>query len=97
MTHRVSHAFRIASDLRQVRREVMLASDSEATADNYLRRILAAMDSLTDFPERYPPWRYSPSLRMMPVAKYCVFYRVAGDTGRVVHIRYAGRTPFRSR
>ena len=75
----------------------MLASESDATADNYLHRILDAMDSLVDFPERYPPWRYSPSLRMMPVAKYCVFYRVVGDTVRVVHIRYAGRTPFRSR
>ena len=75
----------------------MLASNSDATADNYLRRILDAMDSLADFPERYPPWRYSPSLRMMPVAKYCVFYRVVGDTVRVVHIRYAGRSPFRSR
>jgi plasmid stabilization system protein ParE len=75
----------------------MLASESDATADNYLRRILDAMDSLADFSERYPPWRYSPSLRMMPVAKYCVFYRVVSDTVRVVHIRYAGRTPFRSR
>jgi len=74
----------------------MLASNSEATAHNYLRRILDAMDSLVDFPNGYPPWRYSPSLRMMPVAKYCVFYRVVGDTVRVVHIRYAGRTPFRS-
>ena len=55
------------------------------------------MDSLADFPERYPPWRYASSLRMMPVAKYCVFYRVVGDTVGVVHIRYAGRTPFRSR
>ncbi|MFZ4776674.1 MAG: type II toxin-antitoxin system RelE/ParE family toxin [Terrimicrobiaceae bacterium] len=97
MTHRISHAFRIEGDLRQVHREVMLASESDATADNYLRRILDAMDSLADFPERYPSWRYSPSLRMMPVAKYCVFYRVVGDTVRVVHIRYAGRTPFRSR
>ena len=97
MTCRISHAFRIAGDLRLVRSEVTLASGSDTTADNYLRRILDAMDSLADFPERYPPWRYSPSLRMMPVAKYCVFYRVVGDTVRVVHIRYAGRTPFRSR
>jgi len=97
VTCRISHAFRIAGDLRLVRSEVTLASGSDTTADNYLRRILDAMDSLADFPERYPPWRYSPSLRMMPVAKYCVFYRVVGDTVRVVHIRYAGRTPFRSR
>jgi plasmid stabilization system protein ParE len=97
VTYRISHAFRIAGDLRQVRSEVMLASGSDTTADKYLHRILDAMDSLADFPERYPPWRYSPSLRMMPIAKYCVFYRVVGDTVRVVHIRYAGRTPFRSR
>ena len=75
----------------------MLASDSDTTANNYLRRILDAMDSLADFPERYPAWRYSSSLRMMPVAKYCVFYRVVGDTVQIVHIRYAGRTPFRVR
>ena len=97
MTYRVSHAFRITGDLQQVRREVMLASASDETADNYLHRILDAMDSLADFPERFPPWRYSPALRMMPVAKYCVFYRVVGDTVRIVHIRYAGRTPFRTR
>lgn len=56
---------------------------------------------------RWNPWRIFqsdirnggilPPLRMMPVAKYCVFYRVVGDTVRVVHIRYAGRTPFRLR
>ena len=97
MTHRISHACRIEGDLRQVRSEILLASESDSTADNYLRRILDAMDSLADFPERYPQWRYSPSLRMMPVAKYCVFYRVVGDTVRVVHVRYAGRTPFRLR
>jgi plasmid stabilization system protein ParE len=97
VTYRISHAFGIEGDLRQVRREIILASGSDTTADNYLRRILDAMDSLAEFPERYPPWRYSPSLRMMPVAKYCVFYRVVGDTVRIVHIRYAGRTPFRSR
>lgn len=55
MSHRISHAFRIANDLRQVRSEVMLASDSEVAADHYLRRILDALDPLTDFPERYPP------------------------------------------
>ena len=97
MTYRISHACRIAGDLWQVRSELKLASESDATADNYLRGILDAMDSLADFPERYPHWRYSPSLRMMPVAKYCVFYRVVGDTVRVVHIRYAGRTPLRLR
>lgn len=96
MTCRISHAFRIANDLRQVRCEVMLASGSDLTADKYLRRILDAIDSLAEFPYRYPPWRYSPSLRMMPVAKYCVFYRVVGETVRIVHIRYAGRTPFRA-
>lgn len=33
---------------------------------------------------------------MMPVEKYLVFYRVVGDTIRIVHIRYAGRMPYRS-
>jgi plasmid stabilization system protein ParE len=96
VTYRISHAFRIVNDLRQVRREVISASGSDSTADKYLRRILDAIGSLAEFPDRYPPWRYSPSLRMMPVAKYCVFYRVVGDIVRVVHIRYAGRTPFRA-
>jgi plasmid stabilization system protein ParE len=54
------------------------------------------MDSLAEFPERYPVWRYDPSLRFMPVEKYTVFYRVIGDTVRIVPIRYAGRAPYHS-
>ena len=71
----------------------MDASGSEAVTAAYETRIRTACDSLVNFPDSYPPWRYSPSLRMMPVAKYCVFYRIVGDTVRVVHIRYAGRAP----
>ncbi len=96
MTHHISHARQIANDLRRVRKELLLASQSEATTVAYLRRILNAMDSLAEFPERYPVWRYDPSLRFMPVEKYTVFYRVIGDTVRIVHIRYAGRAPYHS-
>ena len=96
MTFRISHARRIADDLRRARREVLLASQSATTTDAYLRRILDAMDSLAEFPERHPAWQYDKSLRMMPVEKYLVFYRVVGDTVRIVHIRYAGRMPYRS-
>ena len=97
MSRRLEFVPRVRLDWLRLRREVLDASGSEAVTAAYEARIRNACDSLVDFPNGYPPWRYSPSLRMMPIAKYCVFYRVVGDTVRVVHIRYAGRTPFRSR
>ena len=97
MSRLLEFAPRVRLDWLRLRREVLDASGSEAVTAAYEGRIRKACDSLVDFPNGYPPWRYSPSLRMMPVAKYCVFYRVVGVTVRVVHIRYAGRTPFRSR
>jgi len=72
-----------------------LASSSEAVTNEYLRRILKSVDSLEVFPERFPEWRYDESLRVMPVEKYCVFFRVVRETVRIVHVRYAGRKPYR--
>ena len=97
MSRRLEFAPQVRSDWLRLRREVFDASGSEAVTAAYEARIRSACDSLVDFPDGYPLWRYSPSLRMMPVAKYCVFYRVVDDAVRVVHIRYAGRAPFQAR
>lgn len=78
-----------------MRGEVLLASGSEATTNDYLHRILESVNSLEVFPERFPEWKYDDSLRMMPPKKHCVFFRVVGDIVRIVHIRYAGRKPYR--
>lgn len=94
MKFRLEFAPRVRHDWERLRGEVFDASKSEAITSAYERRIREACDSLVEFPERYPRWRYIRGLHFMPVEKYTVFYRIVGDAVRIVHIRYAGRAPY---
>ena len=97
MKFRLEFAPQVRHDWKRLPSEVFDAFESEAVTAAYQRRVRAACDPLMDFPERYPAWRYDPTLRALPVKKYHVFYRVIGDDVRILHIRYAGRMPYRFR
>ena len=92
----VRFASRAARDLLGVREDVFQASASDVVANEYLRGILDAADSLKEAPERFPIWRFRPEFRFLYFKKYLVFYRVMPGDVVVAHIRYAGRRPFGS-
>ena len=92
----VRYASRAARDLLKVREDVQEASSSEVVANEYLRGILDAAESLHEAPERFPAWRFRPEFRFLYFKKYLVFYRVMAGEVVVAHIRYAGRRPFGS-
>jgi plasmid stabilization system protein ParE len=92
----VRYASRAARDLLKVREDVLEASSSEAVADEYLRGMLDAAESLHDAPERFPAWRFRPEFRFLYFKKYLIFYRIVQGDVVVAHIRYAGRRPFGS-
>ena len=90
----VRYARRAARDLLNVREDVLKASESEVVANEYLRGILVAAESLHEAPERLPAWRFRPEFRFLFFKKYLIFYRVMQREVVVAHIRYAGRGPF---
>ena len=92
----VRFASRASRDLLKVREDVFKASASEVVANEYLRGILDAADSLKEAPERFPVWRFRPGFRFLYFKKYLIFYWVMKGDVVVAHIRYAGRRPFGS-
>lgn len=92
----VRYARRAARDLLKVREDVLQASESDEVANEYLRGILDAAESLHEAPERFPAWRFRPEFRFLYFKKYLMLYRIMQGEVVVAHIRYAGRRPFGS-
>jgi len=90
------YSSRATRDLLKVREDVLEASASEAVANEYLRGILDAAESLQEAPERFPVWSYRAEFRFLYFKKYLIFYRITQGEVVVAHIRYAGRRPFGS-
>jgi toxin ParE1/3/4 len=59
-------------------------------------RIRKAIEQIADAPESAPRVEQRPSMRVLPLMRYPfkVFYRVVGDTVRIVHIRHTARRPW---
>jgi hypothetical protein len=92
----VRFASRASRDLLEVREHVFAASASELVANEYLRGLIDAAESLKKAPERFPVWRFRHGFRFLYFKKYLIFYRVMPAEVVVAHIRYAGRRPFGS-
>ncbi len=86
---------RALRDLEQVQRDVFSASESETITCEYLRRIAAEINSLEHMPLRFPFWKENQSCRFLVAEKYLVFFKVDSAIVQVMHVRYAGRKPFR--
>lgn len=65
-------------------------------AEAYLERITAALERLKDFPESAPllPWRKD-GVRKLTVGSHVGFYRIEGDTVRVIRILHQRMDPSR--
>lgn len=78
-------------DLENIR--AYIAKDSPAYADLVLRRLVAAVERLSNFPEsgRMVPDRSSPEIREIIVKPYRIVYRVRLGTVEIVTIFRAAR------
>jgi toxin ParE1/3/4 len=61
-------------------------------------RLQAVFSQIAAAPESAPRVEQRPGMRVVPLVRYPfkVFYRIVGDTVRVVHIRHAARRPWTS-
>ena len=59
-------------------------------------RMRDAVANIADFPERAARVEGRPGIRVVPLVRYPfkIFYRIIGDTVRIVHIRHAARRPW---
>jgi len=65
-------------------------------AEAYVSRIATALKRLENFPELAPlvPWR-ADAVRKLTVGRHCAFYRVEGQTVRVLRILHQRMDPAR--
>ncbi len=59
-------------------------------------RIHNVIEQIANAPESAPGIEQRPGMRVLPLVRYPfkVFYRVIGDTVRIVHIRHTARRPW---
>jgi len=59
-------------------------------------RIRDVVTNIADYPERAPRVEGRPGMRFVPLVRYPfkIFYRIIGNTVRIVHIRHAARRPW---
>lgn len=95
MRFRVEYAPRSARDLARIRAYIVKESQSPATADRFIARLLDACEALHTLPERFPRYPFARDWRMMPFGNYLVFFRIHEEAVRIGHIRHAARRPFR--
>jgi plasmid stabilization system protein ParE len=59
-------------------------------------RIRDVVDQIGDAPESAPRVEQRPGMRVLPLVRYPfkVFYRIVGDTIRILHIRHTARRPW---
>jgi toxin ParE1/3/4 len=62
------------------------------------QRIRDVMAQIANVPESAPRVEQRPGMRVLPLVRYPfkVFYRIVGDTVRIVHIRHTARRPWRN-
>jgi len=82
-------------DLRDIYEYIAFSLFEPITAASVKNRIVDALNSLKEFPERYPihheePWKSS-GLRRINIKNYCAFYLIAEQTIKVVRICYGAR------
>jgi plasmid stabilization system protein ParE len=91
---KVIYSPRSRRDLRRILDFIIAESASQHVAQNYIARLLKDCDSLAVLPERYPPYRYALSWRMMPFENYLIFYKIKAQEVQIGHIRRAARQSF---
>ena len=92
---KVEFTNRAVSDLREI---------SDYSREQFGDRVTAALEArirdviadIANVPERSPAIEQRPGMRVVPLVHYPfkIFYRIAGDAVRILHIRHAARRPW---
>jgi plasmid stabilization system protein ParE len=92
---RVEFTNRAVRDLREI---------AAHSRQNFGERIATALEArlqdvvmqISAAPESSPRVEQRPGMRVVPLVRYPfkIFYRIIGDTVRIVHIRHAARRPW---
>ena len=95
MTYTVQLTEQAKQDLRGIYEYIALTLFEPETAKNLTRRILAALRSLKEMPNRYPiyqeePWK-SRGLRRMNIENFSGFYFVLANSVQIIRIVYNRR------
>ena len=92
---KVEYSNRALADLRK------LSAGSQATFGHRVAaaletRIRAIVEQICQAPESAPRVEQRPGVRVVPLIRYPykVFYRIADDTVRILHIRHTSRRPW---
>jgi addiction module RelE/StbE family toxin len=96
-TYRIIFTKRAADDLEGIFRYI--SQRSPGAARSVISELVDAIDSLDQFPHRYPVIEQSartrPETRTMPVPPYVIYYRVLENQKavRVITVRHGARLP----
>lgn len=92
---KVEYSNRALADLRK------LSAGSQATFGHRVAaaletRIRAIVEQIRQAPESAPRVEQRPGVRIVPLIRYPykIFYRIADDTVRILHIRHTSRRPW---
>ena len=92
---KVEYSNRALADLRK------LSAGSQATFGHRVAaaletRIRAIVEQIRQAPESAPRVEQRPGVRVVPLIRYPykIFYRIADDTVRILHIRHTSRGPW---
>lgn len=91
---RVEYSKRAVADLRKIAQDSVPFGEAVAAAlEQRLHDVIATIGA---HPEAAPRLLERPAIRVIPLVRYPykIFYRVAGERVRVLHIRHTGRRPW---
>jgi toxin ParE1/3/4 len=92
---KVEFTNRAVGDLRRI----SIQSHTEygaAVAAALELRIRNVVDQIANAPESAPRVEQRPGMRVLPLVRYPfkIFYRIVGETVRILHIRHTARRPW---
>jgi plasmid stabilization system protein ParE len=92
---KVEFSTRAVNDLRKISAHSRQEFGASVVAALELR-FRNAIEQISADPESGPRVEQRPGMRVLPLVRYPfkVFYRIAGDTVRILHIRHTARRPW---
>lgn len=82
-------------DLQIIAETVLLASQSQSITHEFVQKVIDSVESLSILPERH---RYfddnatsENGIRIFPVGKYVILYRIQNGSVEIVRVMYGGR------
>ena len=92
---KVQFSRRAVADLHDISNESRRQFGDRIAAALELR-IRDIVKQISEAPESAPRLDQHPTIRVVPLVRYPfkIFYRIAGDTVRILHVRHTARRPW---